>query len=77
MISDSLRVALISETLEASSLQRRRAARILLDLSRSDRTFDRADRPVAAVREQAGAAVAAEAHWLLEKLGVFSGGDPA
>ena len=70
MISDSFRVALISETLEARSPQRRRAAMILLDLSRSGRTLDFPDRQVAAIREQAGPAVAAEAHCLLETLGM-------
>jgi hypothetical protein len=72
MSSDSLRIALISETLEAGSPQRRRAARILLELWRCDELSPGADRQVAAVREAAGAAVAAEARRLLEKLGLTS-----
>jgi hypothetical protein len=68
MIDDSFRVALISETLEASSPQRRKAARILLELSRSEPTLDLASCKVSAIRDEAGPAVAAEAHSLLEKL---------
>ena len=71
MISDSVRVALISETLEAASPQRRRAAHILLDLVRCEQTLGFPDRHIAAVREKAGASVAAEAQGLLRKLGAI------
>jgi hypothetical protein len=70
MISDSLRIALISETLEAGSPQRRRAAQILLDIFRSEGRLNVADGRVAAVCEEAGAAVAAEARVLLDRLGL-------
>ena len=75
MVSDSLQVALISETLEANSPQRRRAASILLDLSRSGGVCDLADGRVSAICEAAGAAVAAEALVLLEKFGVRAPSD--
>jgi len=68
--SDSLRVALISETLEALSPQRRRAALILLDLSSSEEISACGERRVDAIRRQAGSTVAAEVRWLLERLGV-------
>ena len=69
MIGDDVKVALISETLEAASPQRRRAAHILLTLVRSDKLLSFPDRHIAAIREQAGASVAAEAQRLLRKLG--------
>jgi predicted nucleic acid-binding protein len=70
MISDSLQVALIFETLEAKSPQRRRAARILLELSRAGQVPDLADGRVRAACEAAGTAVATEASSLLEQFGL-------
>lgn len=77
MISDNLKVALISETLEAVSPQRRRAAHILLDLVRSDRMLGFPDRHIAAIREKAGASVATEAQGLLQKLGACGQSEPS
>ena len=67
MISDSVQVALISETLEAVSPQRRRAAKILLDLSRSGGLRELSELRLPATCE---AAVAAEARALLELFGL-------
>jgi hypothetical protein len=39
MISDSLHYALLSETLEAASPERRRAAGVLLEIARSEEDF--------------------------------------
>jgi len=75
MISDDLRVALISETLDAVSPQRRRAAHILLDLVRSGRAARSPDDHIAVIRERAGATVAAEAQGLLRKFGAAGQGE--
>ena len=75
-ISDSLRVALISETLEAPSPQRRRAALILLDMAKSEEIASFGERRVAVIGQQAGAAVAAEVRCLLERLGVTASDRP-
>ena len=75
MISDDFRVALISETLDAVSPQRRRAAHILLDLVRSGKMACFPDDHIAAIRQRAGASVAAEAQGLLRKFGVFGHGE--
>ncbi|MBA3520643.1 MAG: hypothetical protein H0T75_24075 [Rhizobiales bacterium] len=70
MINDSLRVALLSVTLEGSTPHRRRAALILLDLAGSSAAPDFGPRRIAAVRSEAGPAVAAEIQALIEELGV-------
>ena len=65
MTDDSLRVALISETLEADSPQRRKAARLLLDAARGCATLG--ERHVEAVRLRAGPSVAQEARILIDR----------
>jgi hypothetical protein len=68
-------VALISETLDAVLPQRRRAAHILLDLARSGSIACFPDDHIAAIRERAGASVAAEAQGLLRKFGAAGQGE--
>lgn len=76
MINDSLRVALLSTTLDGSTPQRRRAALLLLDLTRSCAEPGRVDpRDVAAIRAEAGPAVAAEVQALLDELGMPEGAE--
>lgn len=70
MMNDSLRVALISETLEAPTPQRRRAARMILDLIRAGRLSLMDDSRMAELRNEAGAAVAGEVQALLQEFGV-------
>ncbi len=75
MISDDLRVALITETLDAASPQRRRAAHILLQLVRSGGLVCFPEDHIATIRERAGASVAAEAQGLLRKFGATGRGE--
>lgn len=74
--SDALRVALISETLEAPSAQRRRAALILLDMAKTEELEACGMDQVAAIRREAGAAVAEEVRCLLDRLGVIASERP-
>ena len=68
MMTDSLHVALMSEMLDAASPQRRRAARLLLELARSGCVLI-SERHIEAMRASAGPLVAAEAEALLAEFG--------
>jgi hypothetical protein len=70
MISDSLQVALIFETLEAKVASAAASSTILLELSRAGQVPDLADGRVRAACEAAGTAVATEASSLLEQFGL-------
>jgi hypothetical protein len=69
MISDSLHYALISESLEGSFPERRRAASIMLEVARAEATDD-LRQVLAAVEERFGDGVAPEARALVEEIGL-------